>query len=303
MTRQYAGRRHGTRVWVAVAIGAALLVAGLGVTGAVTGLSDATDVPAASTATPSAAPQGSGQGGTADDARAEAEAQAALSYVALGDSFAAGLSGADSPGACQRGAESYPQVLGAVPGIDLTADATCSGAVTGDMGGQLTGLSAATTLVTLTVGGNDLDFASVVDTCLQASGGSCQADIDAAADLLTSGALGDRLAAVYAQIAAAAPNARTVVTGYPYLYAPSTDPLITQLNAATAALNLTIRGAVAAAQAQRPEVGIDFVDVTSTFAGHGINDADPWISDTGTGAFHPTVAGYGAYAAAVRSAL
>ena len=298
-----ARRRRGTRVLGGVAIGVALLLVGVGAAGIITGASESNGVSATSEPTPSATGPGSGTGdrqtGTADDA----DASAALSYVALGDSFAAGLGGGDSAGPCQRGTESYPQLLGAVPGIDLTADATCSGAVTGDVGGQLSGLSAATTLVTLTVGGNDLDFASVVDACLNTSGGSCQADIDAAGDLLVSGALGDRLDAVYARIAEAAPNARTVVTGYPYLYAPSSDPLVTQLNTATAALNLTIRGAVAEARAQRPSVGIDFVDVTSTFLGHGINDADPWISDAGLGAFHPTVAGYAAYAAAVRSAL
>ena len=285
-----------TRFWVGVAIGSVLLLTGVSVIGAVAALSVADIAATVSEPTP--------RGAEPDQSGDEAgNAAAALSYVALGDSFAAGLGGGDSAGACQRGTESYPQLLGAVTGIDLTADATCSGAVTADVGEQLAVVSAATTLVTLTVGVNDLDFMSVVDACLQPSGGGCQADIDAAADLLGSGALGDRLNAVYAQIAAAAPNARTVVTGYPYLYAPSSDPLVTQLNAATAALNLTIRGAVTQAQVQRPEANIDFVDVTGAFAGHGINDADPWISDTGIGAFHPTVAGYAAYATVVRSTL
>ena len=56
----------------------------------------------------------------------------------------------------------------------------------------------------------------------------------------------------------------------------------------------------------RRGVNIVYVDVTAAFAGHGIGGTGvPFINPPGTGieAFHPTAAGYVAYAAAISAAL
>ena len=225
-------------------------------------------------------------------------------YVALGDSYAAGQGGGGYVDSCLQSPKGYPALLDAVKGTNLLRNASCSLATTGDVTAtQLSVLNRGTTLVTLTVGGNDLNVAGVAAACTSADQVACANAISAAGTLLTTGELAARLAGTYAQVAAAAPRAHVVVTGYPLLFADSTDPLIDQLNAATMALNQTIQGVVASAQAARPHSSIEYVDVSAVFAGHAIGDADSWVYFAGPDAFHPTPAGYQAYAAAILAAL
>ena len=122
-------------------------------------------------------------------------------------------------------------------------------------------------------------------------------------------------------MAKAARGARIVVTGYPLLFEPpaANDPdrvAKTAINKATTDLNCVIKQAVAATQATY--ANITYVDVTEEFAGHGIVDPrsctgssafihsllickpDP-VADSE--AFHPTDAGYAAYADAISAAL
>jgi lysophospholipase L1-like esterase len=117
-------------------------------------------------------------------------------------------------------------------------------------------------------------------------------------------------------VAAEATNAFIVVTGYPYLFEqpfdcppPAVPPqspedIMERINCATAALNSTIEQAVLSAEASG--INIVYVDVTAEFAGHGIGGSEvPFINPPGTGidAFHPTAAGYVAYAEAISAAL
>jgi hypothetical protein len=110
---------------------------------------------------------------------------------------------------------------------------------------------------------------------------------------------------LYAKVAAAAPDARIVVTGYPYLLDPSAatviDPdIITAIRLATDELSTTIEQAVTATQAT--DVNLKYVDVTAAFAGHGIySTEDAFINPpdrlkpTDPNAFHPHADGYVAY--------
>ena len=65
------------------------------------------------------------------------------------------------------------------------------------------------------------------------------------------------LIALYAEVAKAAPSARIVVTGYPHLFEPPTDPsdpnaeIIIGINDATDALNATIGQAVSRDKCRR----------------------------------------------------
>ena len=105
-------------------------------------------------------------------------------------------------------------------------------------------------------------------------------------------------------VQAAAPDAKIVVTGYPYLYDPvpldSADPMsafIAQATRLTDGLNGTIYSAAKA-------TGAEYVDVRAAFAGHGIDSAEPWINldlaDLGSADnFHPNAQGYGAYFASL----
>jgi len=149
-----------------------------------------------------------------------------------------------------------------------------------------------------------LNVATIEATCTQvpANPANCAAAISTAEGQLP--ALFASLATTYADIAAAAPNARILITGYPRLFdtgVSNPNPLYSLINAATDALNGTIYSAVSAAHVAGAKV--DYVDVTGRFQSHEMNDPDSWINLTGTDAFHPNAAGYVAYESALQAAL
>lgn len=89
-------------------------------------------------------------------------------YVALGSSFAAGPGvGSNTPGTpprCGRGTLNYPNLLAARLKLSLV-DATCSGATTehvlgpwNEVPAQIESVTAEARLVTITIGGNDVNF-------------------------------------------------------------------------------------------------------------------------------------------------
>ena len=89
-------------------------------------------------------------------------------YVALGSSFAAGPGVGpitpDTPARCGRGTLNYPNLLAAKLKLSLV-DATCSGATTehvlgpwNEVPAQIESVTADTRLVTITIGGNDVNF-------------------------------------------------------------------------------------------------------------------------------------------------
>jgi lysophospholipase L1-like esterase len=236
-------------------------------------------------------------------------APSVVEYVALGDSYAAGWGAppADPEDPCQRSAQGYPTLLDdAQKRIELEVNAACKGAKTADViNTQLSALNSDTRLVTLTVGGNDLNVADVAATCTTpgVTAVQCITDIQNAVAPAKLQALYDALTDLYAKVAAGAPDARIVVTGYPYLADPAPgNPIITALNAATDQLNDTIKQAVTVTQ--NADVNIRYVDVTAEFAGHGIFSPNPFINPPGTGAaFHSNALGYSVYAAAIADAL
>jgi lysophospholipase L1-like esterase len=236
-------------------------------------------------------------------------------YVALGDSYAAGQGGSLAyDNDCLRSPNGYPALLDAENQIHLRANAACTGATTSDVASeQLSALKQGTRLVTLTVGAADLGLSRVLAACTAGTPQQCQ-DAIGLADLLLPAECGDeselgrRLGNLYADVAEAAPNALIVATGYPLLF-DDPDLLETQINDATTRLNCAIDKAVADAQAAG--INIVYVDVTKAFDDHGIggskelfiNPPPPPPTPIPINAFHPTPAGYVAYAAAISAAL
>jgi lysophospholipase L1-like esterase len=237
-----------------------------------------------------------------------------LQYVALGDSYAAGVGAPPYSGSCLQSSNGYPALLGPKGRIDLQDNATCAGAKTFDVRDYVVGpqlaLNPDTRLVTLTVGGNDLGFAGLAETCTTPGmERGCLAAIKAIGPLQFQ-ELGSHLTDLYGDVAEAAPKALIVVTGYPHLVestAPFDPVLIAALNSAWDALNRTIREAVLAANPTGDN--IVYVDVTDAFAGHGIGSSDdPFIIGPTPGVsrvedFHPNAAGYRAYAKAISAAM
>ena len=231
------------------------------------------------------------------------------SLVALGDSWASGVGSFvyfNDGTNCYRSPFSYPSLIAANTGLSLTL-AACSGATTSDvLNSQLAALPATTDYVTVSVGGNDLGFSSVLTACgLPGWLGDCDAAIDRAL-LIMGNDLGSRLDLVYGRINQRAPGARVAVTGYPKLFNGTDCNLLTfftpnemsRFNDATVKLNVLIKKRAQAA-------GFRFVEAVPAFLGHAWCDRQPWINGLtiSPNSFHPTIGGHVAYAVLTAPAL
>jgi lysophospholipase L1-like esterase len=221
----------------------------------------------------------------------------ATGYVALGDSYAAGLgAGNEDPasGDCHRSTSAYPPLWAAGHSPGSFAFEACSGATTADVEhGQLAPLSAQTGLVSLTAGANDAGFSDVMTTCVLGSDQDCLDKVQSARSVIDD-RLPDSLDRLYAQIADRAPNARVVVLGYPRLF---------DLKACPFGMSLAKRKAIDAAADDIDNVTaraagrhrFTFADVDTAFAGHEVCSADPWLHDVNLldveESFHPTATG------------
>src|SRR5688500_4909692 len=115
---------------------------------------------------------------------------AAPSYVALGDSYASGTgtrSYISDGTSCQRSTYAYPSLIAASRGYALNFKA-CSGAKIPDVtNNQLGALTTATNYVTISVGGNDAGFSSVLTECAQPGWMSnCNGAIDTAQNYINN---------------------------------------------------------------------------------------------------------------------
>lgn len=228
-----------------------------------------------------------------------------VDYVAFGDSYASGFGGGPLLDECRRTAEGYPSLLDALPRVELDADRSCAGATAlstppaapegpVDLPEQIAAATAAgeltrqTDLVSVTIGGNDVQFGTVVAACAGAALPATCAPAIAQVQAFAVETLVPQLQENFAAIRAAAPRAEVVLTGYPHLFEGTTPGALSieaqnLFNAGTDALNGIL--------AQQVGDGT-FVDVTAAFQGHGIGSAEPWILADGPFALHPNAAGY-----------
>jgi len=225
-------------------------------------------------------------------------------YDALGDSYASGY-GVPPYADCGRSQSAYPVQLDGRHRLRLDDFVACAGATTTSLvsGGQLAALDADTDLVTLSIGGNDVGWSSAVIACLGGTDAQCTGAV-AVVDTRITSELPALLDTVYAEVAAAAPNAHVVVTGYPRLFSPEHGTYLAASPAELSSLNAAADTLDAVIAAAADRAGSQFVDVRRRFDGHGANSPAPWIlGPSDPGAFHPTIEGYRAYTAAVTSAL
>jgi lysophospholipase L1-like esterase len=168
------------------------------------------------------------------------------SYVALGDSYTAGLGIPEQTGAtagCGQSTGSYPYRVARTLRLKLT-DVSCSGATIPDLTAaqptgegtnpaQLSALSPGTALVTVGIGGNDIGIIDVVTKCTELDlipaliPGRSSSNLTPCEDYYTSGgtdqiqqriqAVTGDLADTLTQIKERAPHARVYVVGYPDL--------------------------------------------------------------------------------------
>ncbi|MFI6277318.1 SGNH/GDSL hydrolase family protein [Streptomyces sp. NPDC050988] len=236
--------------------------------------------------------------GMATVAGTPAQAATGPEYVALGDSYASGVgAGPYDPasGACRRSPMNYPHQWAAAHPKYTLKDVTCSGATIADVRkNQLSALSGTTGFVTLTVGGNDAQFAKLVQTCLTKDDATCKD----ATDRMSSYArnqLVTELAALYRDIKVRAPRALILVLGYPRTVAPTGTCSVTDLGPVKrTAVNGLADALAEGTRAASMRAPVHFLDMRARFTGHGACGSDPWITDLNDPAavFHPNLAGY-----------
>ncbi|MDQ3760266.1 MAG: SGNH/GDSL hydrolase family protein [Actinomycetota bacterium] len=157
-------------------------------------------------------------------------------YVALGDSYAAGpfipVQRADPIG-CNRSTRNYPARLAEALRIRNYTDVSCSGATTENMTAaqpvplgtnppQFDALRPDTDLVTVTISGNDIGFADIVQTCARLGatdpfGNPCERAATAGGtDIYAQriDATAPKLARVLEGIRARSPRATVLLVGY-----------------------------------------------------------------------------------------
>lgn len=235
------------------------------------------------------------------EADAGGVAVAASSYVALGDSYSSGTGTgtylADGT-SCQRSVLAYPSLVASSKGYALNFRA-CSGATTADVTNlQLSALTATTTYVSISVGGNDAGFADVLTECAKPAWASnCNRAVDQAQSLVGT-QMPTRLATLYRAIRTRAPQAEVVVAGYPRIFngedcnaftwfSPTEQ---TRLNQTADLLNARTATAATAA-------GFTFSNPTSAFTGHAVCADQEWLnglSNPIVESYHPNRGGHAA---------
>jgi lysophospholipase L1-like esterase len=163
-------------------------------------------------------------------------ATASADYVALGDSYTAGplIPLQIAPYGCLKSDRNYAHLAAPRLGQPAFRDPSCSGAETEDMTQpqgvtpgpnppQFNALDADTQVVTFTIGGNDIGFTSIAESCLSASpiGTYCKGDyVHDGRDEISEriAATAPKVAAVIQGIRERAPQARIFALNYAAIF-------------------------------------------------------------------------------------
>jgi lysophospholipase L1-like esterase len=299
---------------------------------------------AACSATGSARPASTGTMAAKPHAAAGASSAASVPqgpYVALGDSYTAGPDipqPADATAGCGQSTSSYPYLIAHRLRLQLT-DVSCGSATVASLSvsqptadgtnpAQLSALSAATRLVTLGIGGNDVDWAAIITRCTEMDlipaliPGRATAQFTPCRDYYTAGgadqiqqkiqATARDFATSLTAIRRRAPHARVYAVGYPDLL-PAAGGTCAHtlgltpgdahfLNSEEIRLNAALRQEAQAA-------GDGYVDTYTPSVGHDACAAaasrwiEPLLPSAPAAPLHPNAAGERGMAAAVLHAI
>jgi lysophospholipase L1-like esterase len=228
---------------------------------------------------------------------ASAASAAAGRYVALGDSYSSGT-GAGSygnSGSCKRSANSYAQLWANANAPSSFAFVACSGAVTSDvLNNQVASVTSDTSLVTISIGGNDAGFADVMTDCNLGSDSSCVSRNQEAQNFART-TLPGRLDNVYSQIRTRAPSARVIVLGYPHIYQLSGSCWVGLSETKRAAINSSADVLASVTSGRAAAHGFTYIDARNTFSGHEIcASGERWLNSVTwpvDESYHPTASG------------
>ncbi len=223
-----------------------------------------------------------------------AEAASTVHFVALGDSYSSGVGAGSTSGSCGQSPNAYPKLWAVANSVASFTFEACSSARVGDViSGQLSALSASTTMVSITIGGNDVGFSSIMETCVLKSTSSCQSAVSAGEKYATV-TLPGQLDTMLADIRADAPDAAVVVLDYPDFYDLNARICIGLSSADHQALDSGINVLDGVIQAAAARNGDAFADVRAEFSGHELCDGARWLNSITlpiSNSYHPTATG------------
>jgi lysophospholipase L1-like esterase len=256
-------------------------------------------------------------GGDDDGDRATKDTKAEFAYAALGDSGSAGTGAPpydQSAGSCQRAAASWTRRLARdsdqITSIDHRA---CGGATVLQLVAPWTERhqpaqipadpDPSVRLVTLTIGGNDVGFGTLVLSCVLATCIPPDApDLVSKLQQLQRSLVDD----IYPELRRAYPRARIAHLGYSYLTPPTAAPIGCPWLEGTdqAAATALVDAIDATIEAAADQAGVTYVDTKDVLAGHELCSADPWVVPIGAkDQAHATEPGQVALERAVARAL
>ena len=217
-------------------------------------------------------------------------------YVAMGDSYSSGV-GTGSytlDSACKRSIYAYPYLFAQRHTMSSFDFVACSGAKTTDLvAKQLPYLKPTTNLVTMTIGGNDIGFASLIEQCTLSD---CTKTLVNTTNNLGS-TLGPALATTFADVKQDAPNATVIVLGYPHVFSTSTCLGTLGISSTEEkdanALSDALDGLLSSSA---KSYGFTYESAITPWTGHAVCSSSPWLNglnlfNTGE-SYHPNKAGH-----------
>ena len=219
-------------------------------------------------------------------------------YVAMGDSYSSGV-GTGSytlDSSCKRSTYAYPYLFAQKHTMGSFDFVACSGAKTSDLiAKQLTYLKSTTNLVTMTIGGNDIGFANLIEQCTLSD---CTAALTNTTATLGS-TLGPALDTTFSDVRQAAPNATVIVLGYPHVFSTATcfgtlgisSTEEKDANALADALDKLI-------SSYAGQHGFTYKSAITPWTGHAVCSSSAWLTglnlfNTGE-SYHPNKTGHSA---------
>jgi lysophospholipase L1-like esterase len=238
-----------------------------------------------------------------------AASAAASQYVALGDSYSSGVGTRvfyEESGGCDRSPDAYGPKIAAAKGYTLNFEA-CSGAKTPEVNEkQLGHLSSSTSLVTITIGGNDSGFSNVMINCALYYF-TCGGAISEANEFIAK-KLPGLLETTYKDIRAKATTAEVIVLGYPKLFTKEgktcnvnflTSGNEKKMNESAEKLDAVVKGRAEAMK-------FKFVNPTSAFEPHEVCASEEWLNGQSNPleeSYHPNVKGQAEFTTLVSGAI
>jgi lysophospholipase L1-like esterase len=238
-------------------------------------------------------------------------------YVAIGSSYAAGFGirpQEPHSGGCGRSEVDYPHLVAAKLRLQLD-DVSCGGAVTanaldtpqGSAPPQIDAVTPKTRLVTLTIGGNDVNYIGTAIACGQPDS-TCTRSADPAQTDAAFRALPRSLTELIQAIRTNAPSATIVLVTYPRLVPPTACPALHYTQAAARLVGSMGQRLEQVFVSVAKAAHVRLVDPYVLGAAHGpcATGTNKWVSGLVAAngfEYHPTAAGHQEMAHLVEQAL